>query len=466
MFDSLFPKHWTTLQRLMWLKTNALARAVYETVTGNPVSFTAKAAPLRKLEVAFSPVQDLHGYDAPWPAGGGKNLFNPADAFVISGYGTFIPGEVKAGETYTVSFANAETGAAYAQRFYINGSWESAGTSIPSTSLITGYTFTAAEGATKFAINGYTDGAPMQLEKGSSATSWTPYSNLCPISGWDSLTVEQTGKNLFDAEHPEKNGYYNVDGEYNSATGYSCYLVPAKAEQKYTCQGNFAGIKTFWDKDLNFISGVNQGGGATKTFTTPAGTAFFRISIAKTSIDGTQQIEFGETASEVVSYNPSSRSISITIGSTVYSGTVDVVTGVGEVTMASVDLGTLDWTYQSAGGGYFVSSGISAVVKPETDASKVANIKCSAYKPDTANRVYRGNYGDNIALRNAIIWVHDGAYTDPEEFTTAVNGVQLVYELAEPITISLTPQEVESLAGDNVLFSDANGDLTVEYRSN
>ena len=51
MFDSIFPKHWTTLQRLMWLKTNALARAVYETLGPAPiVSFTAlRSAPLKSL---------------------------------------------------------------------------------------------------------------------------------------------------------------------------------------------------------------------------------------------------------------------------------------------------------------------------------------------------------------------------------------------------------------------------------
>lgn len=65
MFDSLFPKHWTTLQRLMWLKTNALARAVYETITGNPVSFSARSAPLRQLSVAFSPVQAGSGDPSP-----------------------------------------------------------------------------------------------------------------------------------------------------------------------------------------------------------------------------------------------------------------------------------------------------------------------------------------------------------------------------------------------------------------
>ena len=29
-----------------------------------------------KVTVPITPVQDLHGYDAPWPAGGGKNKFD------------------------------------------------------------------------------------------------------------------------------------------------------------------------------------------------------------------------------------------------------------------------------------------------------------------------------------------------------------------------------------------------------
>ena len=39
--------------------------AKWATITGNPVTFTAKAAPLRQLKVAFSPVQNLNGYDSP-----------------------------------------------------------------------------------------------------------------------------------------------------------------------------------------------------------------------------------------------------------------------------------------------------------------------------------------------------------------------------------------------------------------
>ena len=45
------------------------------TVTGNPASFEASGnGKLLSLSVPFSPIQDLHGYSSPWPAGGGKNL--------------------------------------------------------------------------------------------------------------------------------------------------------------------------------------------------------------------------------------------------------------------------------------------------------------------------------------------------------------------------------------------------------
>ena len=35
---------------------------------------TGVALPVQNLEVSFDPVQDLHGYDSPWPAGGGRIL--------------------------------------------------------------------------------------------------------------------------------------------------------------------------------------------------------------------------------------------------------------------------------------------------------------------------------------------------------------------------------------------------------
>jgi hypothetical protein len=58
--------------------------------------------------------------------------------------------------------------------------------------------------------------------------------------------------------------------------------------------------------------------------------------------------------------------------------------------------------------------------------------------------------------------VYSSAYTDVATFKTAMNGVQLVYELATPLTIQLTPTEVTLLRGINNLWSD--GEMYVKYR--
>lgn len=55
----------------------------YEEKTGSIVQFEKtqeNKAEISELNIDINPVQDLHGYDNPWPAGGGKNQYNPAEA--------------------------------------------------------------------------------------------------------------------------------------------------------------------------------------------------------------------------------------------------------------------------------------------------------------------------------------------------------------------------------------------------
>lgn len=50
---------------------------VERSASGEIASFeTDYVVPMTSAEVSFSPVQDLNGYDSPWPAGGGKNKLN------------------------------------------------------------------------------------------------------------------------------------------------------------------------------------------------------------------------------------------------------------------------------------------------------------------------------------------------------------------------------------------------------
>lgn len=160
-----------------------------QTYTGEIVSFTdmVGGSPITSLTVPFSPIQDLHGYDHPWPAGGGANLFGET---LRSGY---MPLNLPAG-TYTATAERIDTTTtAY---FYIaravsgTTDYETIGRVLagrnenPVTFTVeAGYDYCAWCNST------YTNIQHVQIEQGSTATDWTPYENLCPISGWTGLNV-------------------------------------------------------------------------------------------------------------------------------------------------------------------------------------------------------------------------------------------------------------------------------------
>ena len=155
---------------------------------------------------------------------------------------------------------------------------------------------------------------------------------------------------------------------------------------------------------------------------------------------------------------------------TVYGGTLDVTTGVLTVDKVSVDLGTLNWTYYTAGNNpifYAEPSGHKAYANGEA-----LNAICSCYavgNPAAARSTLTSYLADKkfswITGASGSFTVRDSSYTDKTTFTTAMNGQTLVYPLATPVTYQLTPTEVTALLGENNIWTDANGDVAVVYRA-
>jgi len=65
---------------------------------------------------------------------------------------------------------------------------------------------------------------------------------------------------------------------------------------------------------------------------------------------------------------------------------------------------------------------------------------------------------------NTYIGIKDERATTAEEFTTLVTGQKMVYELATPQTISLTPTEVQMLENNNTIWADS-GRVQLTYLS-
>ena len=71
----------------------------------------------------------------------------------------------------------------------------------------------------------------------------------------------------------------------------------------------------------------------------------------------------------------------------------------------------------------------------------------------------RGNTSSNT------IFIRDTRYTDATTLTDALSGVQLCYELAQPVTVQLTAQDdITTVLGQNNIWADT-GDVEVEYRA-
>lgn len=286
--------------------------------------------------------------------------------------------------------------------------------------------------------------------------------NIRPISGWDSVDVVVTGKNLFDIETITAKRYVNGNGELSVSDGWSASdYIPIVGNTNIVISGitntGTVAQHAFYDSTKTFISSINP---TVMSFTTPSNTRYIRISM-RSENPTSVQVEYGQTATAFVPYE-TPETHTATFPSTIYGGTAEVVGGVGQSNMGMVDLGSLNWSYSASG--YFTSNAITGIKTPATQDDMI-NAICSQYKQDTARRVYSGYSGDGcFAIRygTGSLWVRDSQYTDAETFKTAMSGVQLCYELATPTEITLTAEQIELLKGTNVVSSDAD-DLELKY---
>lgn len=152
----------------------------------------------------------------------------------------------------------------------------------------------------------------------------------------------------------------------------------------------------------------------------------------------------------------------VSLGRTVYGGTLDVTTGELIVTHGIVDLGTLTWIKQTDTSNYVVFTQASPVLSRAYNYNFICTQYATAQK--TRQELLNGEIGtSNAALSN--ICIRDDSKEDmtAEQFKTAMDGVMLVYELATPQTYNLTPTQVETLLGQNYVSHDGGGNIKVVY---
>ena len=444
--------------------------------------------PMLKLEVGIEAVQDLNGYDAPWPAGGGANKWDGVWELgeINSSDGVEVPSTtVWRSVNYTPIFdsnqyvfvvPNASENKRMKARFYASDKSYIGYSASDGTQVFSNVPFTPPSGAAyvRFAPN--VSDIPehiVALNYPSTVTTYAPYSNICPISGWSAVNVSVVGVNTWDEEW-EVGNYNTTTGEPFGTTGIrSINLIPIKPNTIYrNIKGGTGGYiwALFYDSNKTLITGYNTGSQSSAnasnitniTFTTPPNGAYMKIYATSgygDTYNNDISINYPSTDTDYHAYN--GQTYTIQLGSTYYGGKLDVVSGVLTVDRAEVDLGTLNWTAQTdSQGTYFRSSkpnGMKAV-----QSGVIPNALCSIYPTTTSSNVYDGSIAFSVGSEG-YTFARDTRFADATAFKTAMDGVQLVYELATPLTVQLTPTQVKSLLNDNNIWADSGQIISGQY---
>lgn len=139
----------------------------------------------------------------------------------------------------------------------------------------------------------------------------------------------------------------------------------------------------------------------------------------------------------------------------IFGGYVDLISGKLVVDKAMVDLGSLDWANYKTGG--FRTPRIPNMVTYTTETDGAI---CEEYNRRASTVALSSG---EFCIESSRIYIVDSAFpTDAATFKSAMNGVQLVYELATPQTYQLTPQQVNTLVGTNNVWSE-QGNIELSY---
>lgn len=448
------------------------ALKIVDTASGAIASFSDGAAmPVEGLSVGMEPIQDLNGQDAPYPAGGGKNLLDLAyfesrstayyevdgdDLTVNASDGTAwtsIPVyPLKAG-TYT--FSRTNTVGLCAIRISDNDYATDAKTIA---SGVASGTFTlASDGGVKIKA-GYSAGSGaypfnvrLQLELGSTATAYAPYENICPISGRSAVTVTRSGKNLMP--------YSASDFETGNVLGNGRFLAFTVPAGTYTVSTSAPTGYIWAGKRFVNTSIFRVYAGSPLTLTLEDGESIY-IGLLKTDIDAAYaygvQVEPGSTASSYEPYN--GQTATIQLGDTVYGGTVNVTTGVMTVTHAIKTFTSGFNKHGSVPDAYYRNNSF-------TDAGAGAAY-CNQFKYTTsgfsATAYTVGMFSIDTNYTRLTLKIAGYASGTALDAYLAEHPLQVVYPLAEPFTVQLTPAQLTTLKGQNNVWSDADS-VTVDY---
>lgn len=483
--------------------------------SGNPVVCYPVANSNLDIVASWEPTQEGEG--TPYPAGGGKNLFNPAwmPAKIID-YG--LTWEMSADGTITVN-GTVDTGTSYynsksfslpAGTYTISAmpqirmSIMDAETSDILVAQVVGKDRTFTIDLDKnarlfFATSGTLNNVKVnpQIEKGTTATAYAPYANIRPIIGRTQVKVERCGENLLNIASFTKqtkqgityeyvaNGGVRISGTATANVDSPTFAVGHLPPGKYYGLDMGTGIAAsivVQRKGSNGYLWLNAKG----IFEILAGDVikyWYMIANNGVTLDKTVYPYIVPGTTAPATYTPYTGSTTtLTLPSTIYGGEAGA-DGEGQEMRKLLTLdGMEDWKTWGVDKAEAGQTGFYCLVVPDAAKTDNANI-ASHFVWQQGYLVHSGGHiGIGIAPEDKpylMLCVKDTLLDDISSDVAAVASlkgwlaaqyaagtpVRVAYKLATPVPFTATGGgTIKALSGANTILTDA-GALTVTGRA-
>ena len=458
-------------------------------------------APLKSCIVRVEPVQDLHGYDHPWPAGGGTNQWDEQwEVGGLTSAGAPVTDETKIRSVNYVPVLPNTTYYGVAPstmgvRFYdenkafvgtANGTNQAFVT--PSNSYFLKFFITATAYEKNVSIN-----------YPATVTTYAPYSNECPITGWTGCEVQRTGKNLLGGDDFANNIKQNLPNAVIDASvgtvsfGYSASTasapvldgVPFKENTRYTfVLSALNALVARTNLNIYYTDGTSSIIGMTKTnekelvvVSSAANKTVKCLALQRQG--GTTALYYDEcgvfegvlTTDDFVHYTGRTYPITFpTEAGTVYGGHIDPINGELVVDTLNLVLDGTESGWQAYGDNVCYNASLldktlSLGTQIKGYCSHVATLSTEMLD---GTYFQHSNSGKGLEFRGVTDkWgLADNTPATIKAFLASEydkgTPVQIVAYLQSPIHYPLTPTEIKTLLGQNNIWSNT-GDTAVEY---
>lgn len=284
--------------------------------------------------------------------------------------------------------------------------------------------------------------------------------NIRPFIGVSECNVVRCGKNVWpygDVSGTQrkaitvdiKAGTYTISANVTSSdTDYDYNLIlfyyeDNTTESVYIDRGTRQSVNVTLSKNVKSINFYASRGN--------------NVSVGDTFSFTDIQLEIGSTATAYEAYTADTYTIQL--GDTYYGGSLNVTTGVLIVDSVKTLLKDLpnQWTkLQSGTGAFYIAR---SLLPYAIDYDNRNNTKSNVYSYSKSGT--QPNYSMRIS---DALYIVDDRWADVTEWQDYIdnNDIYIVYLLATPITVQLTPMQVEQLLGANNVWADT-GDVEAKF---